>query len=209
MHKQLLRSSLATLILVAVAACGSSPKVLVPPRLDLRGYDTIGILEFASNSTGSLDGYATQRFLETVYAAQPGVRVIELGPEALVLDQVGAANLDFEAARKIGAKYDVAAIFAGDLDVTDVRPSIDVTRLLQTLSAKAEVGAKLSVRLLDTERGATLWTRGSSAKAPVAHVRVVHHGKVDFGAKDPEEAYGKLVHALVRDVTTDFWSRWQ
>jgi hypothetical protein len=43
----------------------------------------------------------------------------------------------------------------------------------------------------------------------VAHVKVVSSGPVDFGASDPEEAYGKLVYALVNGVTDDFYSRWE
>ena len=41
------------------------------------------------------------------------------------------------------------------------------------------------------------------------HVSVVKRGPVNFGASDPDQAYGKLVQTLVSRVTSDFWSQWQ
>ena len=78
--------ALATVVLI-LAGC-SSPKVLAPPRVDLDGYGTIGIVVFSSNSTGGLNDYATRHFLQSVQAGQPGVRVLELGEESRVLSAV-------------------------------------------------------------------------------------------------------------------------
>jgi hypothetical protein len=200
-------SALATVALI-LAAC-SSPKVLAPPRVDLDGYGTIGIVVFSSNSTGGLNDYATRNFLQSVQAGQPGVRVLELGEESRVLSAIKHESLDFEAMRAIGKKWGVNAVFAGHLDVTDVKPSVQLRRMITSMSVRADVKAMLSARLVETKSGATVWTRGASAQAPVAHVSIVKRGPVVFGATDPEEAYGKLVHTLVNRVTADFWSHWQ
>ena len=207
MKKQLLCSALATAVLI-FAAC-SKPRVLAPPRVDLDRYASIGLVVFSSNATGDLNDYATRKFLQSVQAGQPGVRVLELGDESRVLRAVEHESLDFEAMRAIGEKWGVQAVFAGHLDVTDVKPRINVARMIKSMSVSADVKAMLSARLVETETGATVWTRGASAQAPVMHVSVVKRGPVNFGASDPDQAYGKLVHTLVSRVTSDFWSHWQ
>jgi hypothetical protein len=207
MKQHLVRSTLATAALI-LAAC-SSPKVLEPPRVALDGYTTIGIVVFTSNATGDLNDYTTRKFLQSVQSGQRGVRVLELGEEARVLNAVNHDSLDFEAMRAIGEKWSVDAVFAGHLDVTDVKPNLKLSRMIKSMSVSADVKAALSARLVETKSGATVWTRGADAQAPVAHVSIVKRGPVDFGASDPDEAYGKLVHTLVNRVTDDFWSHWR
>jgi hypothetical protein len=207
MKRQLLLCSLITALTV-LSGC-SKPKVLVPPRVPLGDYGTLGIIVFTSNSTGNLAEHATRKFMEAVQSAQPGVRILELGGEQRVLSAVEHEGLDFEAMRAIGDKWNVDAVFAGHLEVTDVKPNLDFTRMVKTMSLQADVEASLGTRLIETESGATVWTRGADGKSPVAHVRVVKRGPVDFSASDPEQAYGKLVHALVSRVTYDFYSRWE
>lgn len=207
MKPHLLCTALATAALI-LSAC-SSPKVLVPPRVDLGSYGTIGIVVFTSNATGELNTYATRRFLQSVQSGQPGVRALELGDETRVLRAVKHESLDFEAMRAIGEKWGVDAVFAGHLDVTDVKPNVQLTTMIKSMSVRADVKATLSTRLVETKSGATVWTRGASAQAPVAHVSIVSRGPADFGATDPDQAYGKLVHSLVSRVTYDFWSHWQ
>jgi hypothetical protein len=74
---------------------------------------------------------------------------------------------------------------------------------ITTMSVAADVDAGLTARLLETDQGATVWTRSTSATRTVAQVGV--SGKtVRFDAQHPETAYGELVNALVYDITYDF-----
>jgi hypothetical protein len=194
-------------VLLLVSGCAQ--KVLVPPRVDLDSYPTLGIVTFTSNARGNLEEHATRKFMQAVQHAQPGVRILELGGEERVLGAIEREELDFEAIQAIGDKWGVDAVFSGHLDVQDVKPNLELRSLLKELSFDAHVQAGLNTRLVETQSGATVWTRSASRRAPVAHVKVVSSGPVDFGASDPEEAYGKLVYALVNGVTDDFYSRWE
>jgi hypothetical protein len=123
---------------------GCASKVMVPPRVDLGVYHTLGIIVFTSNATGSFAGYATQEFMEAVQAAQPGVRILELGDEPRVLGAVGHDQVNFEAMRAIGEKWGVDAVFAGHLELTDVKPNLKLTTLVKSMSLKAEIEASES-----------------------------------------------------------------
>ncbi len=63
--------------------------VEIPPRVDLHPCDVIGIVEFASETKGTLPSFATQRFTEALQRSQPGVLVLEQGPD--VTEQERAA----------------------------------------------------------------------------------------------------------------------
>jgi hypothetical protein len=206
--KRQLRLCVLGTALALLPGC-ASPKVLVPPAVDLGVYDTVGIVVFTSNATGNLAEYATQKFMQTVQAAQPGVPILELGSERRVLQAIEHEDLDFEAMQAIGKKWGVDAVLTGNLEVTDVKPNVHLATLVKSMSLHADVSAALSTRLVETGSGATVWTNGASGKSPVAHVHLVSHGPVDFRARDPERAYGKLVHALVSRVTYDFYARWE
>lgn len=206
MQRQLVLYTLGTALAILL---GCASKVLVPPQVDLRLYDTVGIIVFTSNATGNLEEFATQKFIETVQAAQPGARILEFGREEQVLGAIGRDDLDLEAMRAIGQEWGVEAVFAGYLEVTDVKPDLRLTTLVKSMSLSADVAASLRVRLVETDSGATAWTSSASGQAPVAHVHIVSHGPVDFGATDPERAYGELVSGLVSSVAGDFYARWQ
>ena len=59
------------------------------------------------------------------------------------------------------------------------------------------------MKLLGTERGATIWTGLAQDRKNVAHVSIFSSDTIHFDAKDPEEAYGELARSLVRKVTED------
>lgn len=199
------RTHAAVFALAAMLSYGCAHRAVVevPPRVDLREFETIGILEFESSSKGNLAKFATQRFIESLQDAQPGVRVIELG-KASELDGLDHKDpLDYRAVKKIGEKYDVDAVVFGDLVVTDVRPHIDIMHTITTMSVSADVEAGLTARVLETGHGATVWTRSSNAMRTVGEVGM--SGKqVHFDAEHPDEAYGVLVNCLVNDITYDF-----
>jgi hypothetical protein len=192
--------------LVLSSGCGGT-KTLMPPRIDLQSFRRIGLVEFSSRPKGNLQTLASQDFLETMQAAQPGVPVLELGGEDSVLRAVGREKVDPETIRAIGRKFDVDAVIVGNLEVTDVKPKLGVSQVFSSVGVQADVEAALTTKLMEVESGATVWTRSARSKETVANVGL-ERGNVYFGASDPVSAYGSLIQSLVRNVTQDFHPYW-
>jgi hypothetical protein len=190
--------------LVFGSGCSKHVVVTVPPRVDLLSFDVIGMVELDSDAEGNLASFATQRLIQAMQEAQPGVRVLELGKKDEVIAALGTDKLDHTTMTQIGEKYGVDAVMIGDLSVSDVRPNVNVYNILSTMSVSAEVDASLTTRLMETARGATVWTNSTGGTKTVANASVSSSGPVRFDAEDPEKAYGKLVDALVFDATRDF-----
>src|SRR5512139_2138874 len=113
------------LAVTAAVACSSAQYVLDPPAVDLTAMGTIGLVVLkADNAKGDLDAAATQYFLQAVNAAQ-GVPVIELGTPDAVLADLGRPAFDREAALALGQKHGIDAFFAGEVQVTKVKPQVD------------------------------------------------------------------------------------
>ncbi|MDH3291428.1 MAG: hypothetical protein OEO20_09765 [Gemmatimonadota bacterium] len=187
-----------------LAACGGS-RVLVPPRVDLSPYYRVGLVTFTiENAKGSLNVLATERFLGEVLGGQQGIEVLELGEAERVLNDVGETRLDARAARAIGQEHGVPAVFFGHLKVSDVKPRAVLAGFPHV---EARVSVELSVRLISSESGGTLWTSSGKASDVVGEVGITG-GDVFFSAEHPEEAYGRLVDALVFEVTHDLRPRW-
>lgn len=193
--------------LAMVAGC-SSKKVLMPPKIDLHEFQKIGLVEFTSNAEGDLQALASQKFIQTLQSAQPGVPVLELGDQKHVLKSIERSVLDYDAIQAIGEMYNVDAVVIGNLEVTDVKPHVNMTQMLTSMAVQADVEAALTTRLMETESGATMWTRSARWQQTVAHAGVDSRGGFQFDASDPEGAYGKLVDKLVYHVTRDFRSYW-
>lgn len=200
--------ALIGMIVIFISSCSHTVKVLIPPRIELKNYETVGLIQFSSNAKGNLQPFVTQKFLQSVQSAQPGIHVLELGTESAVLDSVQRSQMDIEAVKAIGQKYNVKGLITGNLKVTDVKPKLQVLTIIKSMGVQAEVQAALTVRLFETQSGATVWTRSSNDRRTVAHVSLTGD-IVDFGAKDPEEAYGELAKSLVYRITDDFWSHWE
>jgi hypothetical protein len=206
-----MRRSLCTGLLVATVAallgCGGT-KVMVPPRIDLQQHEILAIIEFASSNEGKLGELASARFMEEARLDQGLVRIVELGPEDEALRQVGKDRLDRSAYMALGEEHDVATIFTGELEVSDIRPAISVSGDLRNLGAAADVDATLTVQMIETASGASLWNRSASVTKRVGSVSVLGGRDFVFDAEDPEKAYGELVDALVGLVTADFKVSW-
>jgi hypothetical protein len=203
------RSGAMSVFLVALigSGCGSH-SVLVPPRFDLRPYAKLGLVTFSvENAKGSLHQYATERFAEELLAAQPGIELLEVGSADTLLRRVGEPELGIAAAQALGKQRDVAAVFAGHLKVSNPKGSGGIAGLV-TPHLEATVRVDLTVRLLSTGSGATLWRSSAWASQKVGHVALVG-GQLDFAAKDPKDAYGPLVNRLIELVTQDMRSTWQ
>lgn len=188
-------------------SCGAH-RVLVPPRLDLVPYGSVGLVEFTmEQAKGSLNELATRRFSEEILAAQRGVEVQELGDADALLRRTGQASLGPDAARALGGEQGVPAVFFGHLRISNVKPEGGLIGLTMP-HIEATVSAELSVELLSTRTGGTLW-RASAARSEKVGGLAIIGGEPHFSAKDPNDAYGRLVDRLVAAVTRDLRATWE
>jgi hypothetical protein len=196
----------AVALAVALAAIGCSSNrvvVQVPPRLDLVPYGRVGLVTFTvEHATGSLNELATRRFEEQLLAAQTGFEVLELGSADSVLRQTGATELGAAAAESLGIQRGVPAVFFGRLRVSNVQPSGGLMGLALG-HMEATLSAELSVQLVSTKSGGTVWRSSATAREKVGEVSLAG-GVASFSARDPNVAYGQLVNHLVYAVTRDF-----
>jgi hypothetical protein len=197
-----------TLASLACAAKETRPQIEVPPRLDLAEWRTIGIVNFDGSIDEKLAGQATRRFIEMLQAAQPGVRIIELGEAGAVLAEVGHDALGFEAARAMGDRYGVSAVFTGLFEMEEARPRIKFGDVLSTIGARVDVTGELAARLTETHSGALVWSRSSTGLVNVANLGL-SGGVPTFGAQAPDEAEGGLVEHLVTELRYDFYPTWR
>ena len=195
--------------LAILIGCSHTEKVLLPPKVELNTYHSIGVIEFSTNAEDTLKPYVTQNFIQNVQSAQPGTRILELGNEKQLLQSIGRSRLNPETIKSIGKMYNVDAVILGHLQVSEIKPKINVFTAAKTLNAKAYVEAALRTRILETNSGATLWTRATTGKTQVARINLSEGGPFSFGVSDPKEKYGKLVPELVYVNTTDFRSRYE
>jgi len=194
---------LAVLAALAVASC-SAKYIIVPPAIDLAGLGTIGLVTFkAADVKGDLDAAATQAFLEEVTAAQR-VPVVELGPAATVLAEIGRPTFDREAALALGQKHGLDAVFIGEIAVTKVKPQIDLAApLSKTLFARAAMDMSVKVRLVSTTNGATLWTNSAVRQGTVGSVGM-DNGVPVFAVRDKNAAMNDLLRQIMFQMTWDF-----
>ena len=198
-----------TITLALLLGCSHTEKIRVPPRVQLSAYNYIGVIQFSTNAEDNLKPYVTQNFIQNLQSAQPGTRIIELGSEAQLLQSMNRKKLDLETIKLIGNKYNVDAVIFGHLEISELKPSVKVFTVSESLKAKAHIEALLSARLLETGNGATLWTNATSRQTQVARINLSKGGLIGFGVSDPKEKYGKLVPQLVYANTTDFRHRYE
>jgi hypothetical protein len=192
------------LSLAVLSGCAGTVLVSVPPRVDLKDYETLGIVEFASNSDRTVGARATQRFQEQIQAAQPGTRFIELGSREEVLASVGAWQLNPAALRRIGEKYGVGAIFLGDIAYSEPRADVKLTDLTKLEGGvRAEIRGDLSARLLEARTGASVWSSSAWAKRQIGGLSVSAEYGVSGGISNSDPR-GEMMPALVYHLTQDF-----
>lgn len=208
-HRGLTAAVALVLLAGALAACGGSRRVLVPPRLDLRPYGTLGLVTFTqSGAEGALNQLATSRFADEIFANQTGVEVLELGAAEPLLEGAGEREFTARAVRWIGEEHGVPAVFVGHLTVSDVKPRAGFVGL-RLPRVEATVAVDLTVRLVNTETGGTMWRNSGRIEDTVGQVGLDSGGVPYFSAEDPEEAYGRLVNALVHELTYDLRPTWR
>jgi hypothetical protein len=199
-----MRRTAALVIAAALAASAAGCFHLFPPRVNLERMGTIGICEFRTDVKGNLSPYATRIFLEILLRSQPAARIKELGREEDVLREIGAERFSQEALAALKQRYGIDTVLLGTLEVSNIRPRVDVLSIITTLSASADIEAVLSSRLLDLGDGTTIWTGTAHDREAIAQVSVVKGGGVVFDAQDPERAYGEMLRDLVLRATRDF-----
>ncbi|HSA94573.1 MAG TPA: hypothetical protein VLJ16_00885 [Acidobacteriota bacterium] len=189
-------------VLASVASCVHY--TIVPPAVDLAALGSVGIVTFkAVDAKGDLDAAATQAFLEEVTAAQR-VPVVELGPAAAVLADLGKADFDRDAVLTLGQKHGVEAVFIGEIKVTKVKPQIDLAApLRKTLFARAAMDMSVKVRLVSTANGATLWTNSAVRQGTVGSVGI-DDGIPVFAVRDKNAAMNDLLRQIMFQMTWDF-----
>mgnify|MGYP001040935152 FL=1 len=196
-------------LMIMLLACAHKEKVLIPPKVDLKTYPSIGVVEFSTNAEDTLKPYVTQNFIEHIQSAQPGTRILELGDADHLLRTLGHSQLNADTIQSIGKKYKVEAVIVGHLQISQIKPKINVTTSVKSLNAKAYIEAALKTRILETGGGATCWPRASSGTTQVAGINLTAGGLFSVGVSDPREKYGKLVPKLVYANTMDFRPRYE
>jgi hypothetical protein len=191
-------------IAVLFAAAGCVRYAIVPPAVDLTALKTLGLIDFrAENTKGDLYVMATQYFLQEVSAAQR-VPVLELRLLEGVLDEIGKPALDRDAALAIGEKFGVDAFFVGEIQVTKVKPRIDlVAPLSKTLFARATFDMSVTARLISTANGATLWTASVVRQGTVGAVGMEDAVPV-FRVRDKDTALEDTLREIMFRLTWDF-----
>lgn len=201
------------LLVITIVCWGCSvtqpvPPVRVPPQIDLKSRETIGVIRFDATSKGQLGPMATRRFTEAARRDQGLVRIVDLGPRDEALRSVGRERLDAEALVALGRKTGVKTIVTGELAVSKVRPDVSVDALFHSGTVTAQVDATLDVQMFETESGATLWNRSARTTRSVGQVQVWGGKQFAFDARNPDEAYGGLVDDLVAQVSRPFQVSW-
>jgi hypothetical protein len=188
-----------------LSAC-SSKYSQVPARLDLTPYGRVALVTFAADRANDpMSTLATQRFAEALLASQSGVELLELGTADSTLKAL-PANVDGAAlAQTLGRQKNVPAVFVGTLKVSRVKPQghLDASGM----NVRAGVSAELTVRLLSTSTGGTVWRSSSVASGTVGQLNISDR-LPSLAVRDKEEAFGEVVQQLITEVTRDLRPTW-
>ena len=184
------RLALALCGAAALSACAAR-YTQVPPRVDLEPYGRIALISFSARQADSvLTARATARFAEAVLASSARVELLELATE----DSLAAL-----------AARGVPAVFLGQLAVSSVKPRGHVAT--SRVNVSASVSTELTVRLVSTSTGGTLWRSSSTRTGSLGRVDL-SRGLPSVAVRDRERAYDELLRALAADVTQDFRETW-
>ena len=178
----------------------------VPARLDLAPYGRIALVTFSGEqSHAAMNTLATQRFAEALLASQSGVELLELGTADSSLRALAAAGDAAALAQALGREKNVPAVFLGSLKVSGVKPRGRIDPAGMKL--RAAVSAELTVRLLSTRTGGTVWRANAAADGTVGRLAISDQ-RPSIAVRDQEDAYGEVVRELVTDVTRDLRPTW-
>jgi hypothetical protein len=178
----------------------------VPARLNLAPYGRIALVTFSDESNSAMSKLATQRFSEILLANQSGVELLELGNTDPKLKALSTATDAAPLAQALGQEKDVPAVFVGFLKVSGVKPRGHLDP--SGIAVRGSVIGELTVRLLSTRTGGTVWRSSAFANGTVGRATVSRGGLPSVALRDQDEAYGEVVRSLVADVTRDLRPTW-
>lgn len=196
-----MQGALALCATLTLSACAAK-YVQVPPRLDLQPYGRLAVVTFATEQgDGGLGTLATQQFAEALLRSQSGIELLELGAADSSLKGLSANADPAAVAQALGRRKDVPAVFLGRIKVSDLKPTARLSGS-GAVSVRGSVAAELTVQLLSTRTGGTVWRSSATANRTVGRVSV-GDGLPTIAMRDPNAAYGEVVGELVSDVTRD------
>jgi hypothetical protein len=199
------RSALALCGGLTLSACAAK-YAQVPPRLDLQPYGRVALVTFsAERDNANLGTLATQRFAEELLSSQSNIELLELGEADSSLRKLAAAGDAGALVQALGREKNVPAVFLGQLSVSKAKPRGRITG--SSVNVSASVAAELTVRLLSTSSGGTLWRSSAEANSTVGRLAISDRAP-SIAMRDPDEAYGQVVDQLVRGVTRDLRPTW-
>jgi hypothetical protein len=200
------RLGIAVALASLTLACAS--KILVPPKVDLKAFEVIGVIEFDCPSGGELCPFATQRFIDVSREDQGMVRILNLGSQADVLASIGEDGLDQEAFQALGQKHSVSTIVTGKLVVSSAKPDVAIDPAVGYAGVGAQVKGELSVQMIEVATGASVWSRSANASRQLGGGGVLQ-GEVVINIQDPDNAYSQLIDDLAYAVAQDFQATWE
>ena len=187
-----------------LSAC-SSKYSQIPARLDLAPYGRIALVTFAADRPNDpMSTLATQRFAEALLASQSGVELLELGSTDSSMKALPTTDA-VALAQALGKQKNVPAVFVGTLKVSQLKPRGHIGA--SGMNVQAGVSAELTVRLLSTSTGGTVWRSSSMANGTVGQLNISDR-LPSIAVRDKEEAYGEIVRQLIVDVTRDLRPTW-
>jgi hypothetical protein len=192
-------------LLCAIAAtlsCAHYEIVNLPPDIVLTQFPAVGIITFSSTTAHpDVARYATERFLQQLTEAQPGIRVLELGTVEEVLAKVGKSRLDTDAIRAVGASANIQALFAGSVDVTAPRSSFNLS--LSSVGVRTDVTGQLTATLYDTAQGAVVWTR-TVRNGDTSGGGGISAGSIEVAVGGEDNAYARIFRRASFTITDAF-----
>ena len=192
---------------LALSACGAH-YAQVPARLSLQPYGRVALVTFSTEESGKdLSATATRRFAEALLSSQYGIELLELPSTDPALRKLAAAGDASALAQALGREKNVPAVFLGQLRMSGIKPSGGLLNGAGRINMRASVSGELTVRLLSTTTGGTVWRSSSAANGTVGNVAISDNLPA-VALRDPNEAYGEIVDQLVRDVTRDLRPTW-
>jgi hypothetical protein len=209
MRNTIIQSIVCIVIIIFLGGCASTVLVQVPPKINFSHYETVGIIDFESNTERGIKESVTQKFIQSIQQSQPGTAILELGNERSILASVGRNKLDSGTLILIGKRNGVDVIVTGNLNISKSQPRLSINNGLTSIGAKVEVEAHLNTKMLDTKRGATIWVATPSGKWTLASISGNSNGIQRIGLSDLETKYDTIVSQLVYAATKDFRPRYE